>query len=152
MTINTCAFQHLKSRWSWEIWSNKQNLYKTLHTPHYCTVAATVYVCIRATSWWPWLVAWEIWSNKQNVYTTLLWSCYCICVFKSHIMDILFKASLFTEWKHNTTLVITNTCTHWCVQELVDCSARASHYQLITLHVHTVYMYALSTYIHMQHK
>ena len=72
--------------------------------------------------------------------------CVYVCI-KSQIMDVLFKASLFTEWKHNTTLVIANTCTHWCVQELVDCSALASHYQLITLHAHTVYMYALSTYI-----
>ena len=68
-------------------------------------------------------------------------------MYKSHIMDILFKASPFTEWKHKTTLVIANTCTHWCVQELVDCSALTSHYQLITLHAHTVYMYALSMYI-----
>ncbi len=36
---------------------------------------------------------------------------------------------------------------HWCVQELVDCSALASHYQLIKLQAHTVCMYTLSTYV-----
>ena len=94
--------------------------------------------------------------NKIYTKTTTVY--LCISVYEPHhvhtlVYHILFRASPFTEWKHNTTLVIANTCTHWCVLELVDCSALASHYQLITLHAHTVYMYALSIiYVHMQHK
>ena len=84
---------------------------------------------------------------KLLLYMYIYCYYYNICVFKSHIMDILFKASPFTEWKHNITLVIANTGTHWCVQELVDCSALASHYQLITLHAHTVCMYTCMHYL-----